>query len=75
MIYRLQPPEMDRVYHKLDTRFEKLFKLSTVGFEPQTYCMVIRQSIHYTRSPDLKVSGSIGSIIDKRILVSFNTVI
>src|SRR5437868_4002867 len=50
MIYRVTTPETDRVYRKLDTEgLSNYSNLSTVGFEPQTSCMAVRQPNHYTK--------------------------
>src|SRR5207253_6561986 len=53
LIYRGTPPETDRVYRNIVHSLDNYSNLSTVGFEPQTYCMAVWQPNHYTRSPDL----------------------
>ena len=53
LIYRGIPPETDRVYRNIVHSLSNYSNSSTVRFEPQTYCMVVWQPNHYTRSPDL----------------------
>src|SRR5207253_11492139 len=55
LIYKGTPPETDRVYHNVVHSLGNYSNSSTVGFEPQTYCMAVWQPNHYTRSPDLYV--------------------
>src|SRR5438105_15085525 len=53
LIYRGTPPETDRVYRNIVHSLSNYSNSSTVGFEPQTYCMAVWQPNYYTRSPDL----------------------
>src|SRR5207237_2970845 len=53
LIYRGTPPETDRVCRNIVHSLGNYSNSSTVGFEPQTYCMAVWQPNHYTRSPDL----------------------
>src|SRR5436853_1230155 len=48
LIYRGTPPETDRVYHNVSQGLSNYSNSSTVGFEPQTYCMAVWQPNHYT---------------------------
>src|SRR5207237_6610941 len=49
LIYRGTPPETDRVYCNIAQSLGNYSNSSTVGFEPQTYCMAVRQPNHYTK--------------------------
>src|SRR5437868_15497369 len=49
LIYRGTPPETDRVYRNIAQSLGNYSNSSTVGFEPQTYCMAGRQPNHYTK--------------------------
>src|SRR5437868_3369054 len=48
LIYRGTPPETDRVYRNVSQGLGNYSNSSTVGFEPQTYCMAVWQPNHYT---------------------------
>src|SRR5213075_2897547 len=48
-IYRGTPPETDRVYYNVSQGLRNYSNSSTVGFEPQTYCMAVRQPNYYTK--------------------------
>src|SRR5207237_2404636 len=61
LIYRGTPPEMDRIYHNVVHSLGNYSNSSTVGFEPQTYCIAVWQPNHYTRSPDLATSFLLSS--------------
>ena len=41
LIYRGTPPETDRVYRNVSQGLRNYSNSSTVGFEPQTYCMAV----------------------------------
>src|SRR5207253_10922137 len=49
LIYRGTPPETDRVYRNIAQSLGNYSNSSTVGFEPQTYCMAVWQPNHYTK--------------------------
>src|SRR2546425_511735 len=49
LIYRDTPPEIDRVYRNIAQSLGNYSNLSTVGFELQTYCMVVWQPNYYNK--------------------------
>src|SRR5437868_5753088 len=57
LIYRGTPPEMDRVYRNISQGLSNYSNSSTVGFEPQTYCMRSGNLTTILRSPDLNISN------------------
>src|SRR5207237_4501680 len=56
LIYTGTPPETDRVYRNIAQSLSNYSNSSTVGFKPQTYCMVVWQPNYYTKiaRPKLK---------------------
>src|SRR5207253_6646099 len=49
LIYKGTTPETDRVYRNIAQSLSNYSNSSTVGFEPQIYCMAVWQPNHYTK--------------------------
>ena len=49
LIYRDTHPETDKIYNNVSQGLKNYSNSSTVGFEPQTYCMMVWQPNYYTK--------------------------